>query len=998
MNSIRPKHQVSRPAKRMTAICTIAALLGLAAFSLLEHVTAAEPAETSASEPEMRLRLKDGSFSVGTLVPTKTENHFGWKTEGFKSTLDFDIAALRSVAALNLEEDKELPPAGESQLVELIDGGVLAGKLLRLDQRELTLESEILGEITVDRSRITTITDASYSGKIVYQGPLEQEHWNVTSGSSWDFIGGALVSEKQGAVVVGDVGMPAKAQIDLVLSWSGTPDFVLSMGSSANNKVSRAEQVPAAARLEVWDKQLALVREVDGGADIALVSDLTGANPRVELQVLIDQVEGVITVCDSHGRPLDTVTAKSPREAIRSAVHLVNHGDSLTLESFEVREWDGRRRMAAGSENGTVLTAGGKELQATISSFDAESGMYLLDVRDDSPTKIAIDRLRRGDCSTPKGSETSVAKSAEEKDGSEENTPPPVTQPSALGAEGEDDEPDASNEANDESQAKSDEEAVEEFAFPVEVILKDRTRFSGRLLPSEGGAGLAMQVAGLRSTTGSEIRFSPDQLRGVIGPEKRYSSPLGAHRNGTLKLLETQLAGYLLEDSPENSDTALLWRPHTSNNAAEILPSSSGAIVYRRQLPRVMRTNTINIGGLPEANRRKTDPEDSEGREIMFRTGDAIAGVVTSVDERGMYFKSSQTTTTFSEHERVQHVWLNEQLSGPDYSKKDMERLKTVPRAQKNDPPTHLLVAVNGDFLRGRLVKFDGKILTVEVRLEILQVPAERVAKIVWLHDRDWEEEENTEADEQPSEELEPFRVHAINSADKGLTFKPRDLDGGNLAGESDLLGGCSIHVDQINQILFGRNIGDRVREYNNDPWTLSLAQYPRIYLEDDSQGDGNIGTQSSMVGNAAQDFGLKDLQGESWRLSKQKGKVIVLDFWASWCGPCMSTMPLVEEAVAELKSDQLQLVAVNIQEAKGRVESAVERLELDAKVLLDVDGEVAAAYQANAIPQTVIIDATGQVTHVFVGGGARMVSQFSAALKTVLGIDTDESAEAETN
>lgn len=231
-------------------------------------------------------------------------------------------------------------------------------------------------------------------------------------------------------------------------------------------------------------------------------------------------------------------------------------------------------------------------------------------------------------------------------------------------------------------------------------------------------------------------------------------------------------------------------------------------------------------------------------------------------------------------------------------------------------------------------------------------------------------------------------------AGDRGLTFQPQQVRAGTISGRSELLGDCSIDIQQINQLLFG-DIALRVREFRQDPWTLSLAQYPRVYLESEDDGSGGtIGTSSAMVGEAAPDFGLKTLSGDAFRLRAQRDRVVVLDFWASWCGPCMQTMPMVDEVVNELGSDQVHLVAVNIQESPDRVAAAVERLQLGATVLLDVDGEVAAAYEANAIPQTVIIDRDGNVTHVFIGGGSRFVSQFRAALKTVLGLPDDAPAD----
>ena len=94
--------------------------------------------------------------------------------------------------------------------------------------------------------------------------------------------------------------------------------------------------------------------------------------------------------------------------------------------------------------------------------------------------------------------------------------------------------------------------------------------------------------------------------------------------------------------------------------------------------------------------------------------------------------------------------------------------------------------------------------------------------------------------------------------------------------------------------------------------------------------------------------------------------------------------MPLVEEAVGQLGSDKVQLVAVNIQETAARAQAAVDRLKMTSTVLLDSDGQAAAAYAANAIPQTVIIDRAGKVTHVFVGG-PKFVAQFKQALAAVV-------------
>ena len=137
------------------------------------------------------------------------------------------------------------------------------------------------------------------------------------------------------------------------------------------------------------------------------------------------------------------------------------------------------------------------------------------------------------------------------------------------------------------------------------------------------------------------------------------------------------------------------------------------------------------------------------------------------------------------------------------------------------------------------------------------------------------------------------------------------------------------------------------------------------------SSGSGEeSGESNALIGKPAPDFQLTTLDGQTVSLASLKGKVVVLDFWATWCAPCIDSLPHLAKLEAERRNAGAKIFAVNMEEPKAKVESFLKSRKIDVPVLLDAEGEVAEKYSIVSIPQTVVIGKDGLVKRVFVGWG----------------------------
>jgi thiol-disulfide isomerase/thioredoxin len=118
-----------------------------------------------------------------------------------------------------------------------------------------------------------------------------------------------------------------------------------------------------------------------------------------------------------------------------------------------------------------------------------------------------------------------------------------------------------------------------------------------------------------------------------------------------------------------------------------------------------------------------------------------------------------------------------------------------------------------------------------------------------------------------------------------------------------------------------------------------------------------------------APDFTLNLLNGKKFNLSDYKNKnIIILDFWATWCKPCVKALPILAQTAKKYKDKDVIFYAVNQAENKNQITSFLEKNNINCNVILDTKNKAAKLYQVKAIPQTVIIDKNGIIQIVHVG------------------------------
>lgn len=138
-------------------------------------------------------------------------------------------------------------------------------------------------------------------------------------------------------------------------------------------------------------------------------------------------------------------------------------------------------------------------------------------------------------------------------------------------------------------------------------------------------------------------------------------------------------------------------------------------------------------------------------------------------------------------------------------------------------------------------------------------------------------------------------------------------------------------------------------------------------------------------IGKPAPDFTLKSMSGTNLNLTEQRGTIIVINFWASWCGPCRTEMPVLQDFYDKYQDLGVSVWGVNVEQENQAGRDFLADLNLTFPILFDASNTLSATYQVEAMPTTIIIDRDGLVRYAYKGYKPGYEKKYAKAIKKLI-------------
>ncbi|QDV75420.1 Thiol:disulfide interchange protein CycY precursor [Planctomycetes bacterium K2D] len=760
-----------------------------------------------------------------------------------------------------------------------------------------------------------------------------------------------------------------------------------------------------AFRLETVSDYLVAVRETDEATNLTIIRKLDKGAGRVSLLLYLDQPQNRLVVTSLRKEQLAELSVDCGENPLESGVLLTNREGDIQLDKLYVSEWNGESPTTDRTDQPSVTLTDGKIVYGEVVGYQPDDKKLLFAKPPERHAPAEKDVEPDADASPAEEQPEET-----EEEGADETLTGDQTQPAA---EPDSEEPDSEEPTSEETpnEVALDDIAYIYFALPQSPSAAPARPDNLLTVVSHEGlriTGVARGVANQELSLSSESLEQPLHLPlSEIRSVRTFAQPQPVEQKWSVPRLEVeglQTSGELTGAEASPGGSCLLWRPQGSRNAVALRNDASGRIDFRLPkeskpddptlTPRRRQPNNGIFGAIgaifsrkqATSTSRESHPTPSQPAMMYLRLGDKIPCKIDRIDEQGVFFSSPYSNADFATHENIKAIELV--IRGVDgrLTSDRRDHLLTLPRMRAQNPPTHLLVSTRGDYVRCRLLRLTEKTADVEIGLEETQLDRSRIARIIWLDPPPDEDDEPTSKKAEELGAADQLRVQAVRRDGVRLTFRLQAFETPSeeepagaskdaapaLVGASDVLAACVVKLADIDVLLFGDRIEQAAAELSYQRWKMRHAIEPRDVIEGESE---DVSAGFPLVGLQAPELQLPFFnqgdrkQRKEFKVVDYKGDVLILDFWASWCGPCMQAMPKLQQIGNDYADKGVHVVAVNLQDSAEEIRAALLRLKIEPTIALDRDGVAAQRYQVTGIPQTVLIDREGNVANVFVGG-----------------------------
>ena len=937
-------------------------LFCLLASCLFEQADAQQADAKQADDSLSVLRIQGGDTYRGKLAPSQNPQQLLWNCPSFLEPIAFPWDALQLVQVQDSSGDPtESSPLGKNPFcAELKTGEVVSGELVSIQPDRIELEVPQVGKVSLAtenlRYLLRIIPGGSQAVEVLSAQDWEQVLPATRNGraTKWYLKAGEISTDTSGTTISQWAQLPELATIDLDVAWDqASPNWWMTLGEPRRMEL----QVRKLQNKKLLNVTLLLENSAD--ADVTTIQLPYEEDQSIKLRLLCDATKGVYV--------------------------LMKDNQVLGRLKGNIKErFVGRTKVSFTNTALGVLTL--RDLRISRNAFSIPS--EAAEVEPNRPANGQFEWMTKAR-GTFFGS---ILNAPADNDGQGSVKVQGIAQtPITLGFE-----------------------EIERIEFPLETALPNQVttveltngmRFASSAIQSRTEAsfeGIDIDVAGKKLPVAlSQIkRISKRPLPILEDPQPKTiaeAQKIVVQRLITDDAVSTGRIASVSQHTPGSK--TFTWLAKNAVAPVALNPRADGAIeplvtqlagsTQKRTKPTENLAN-VRTDTPPNENDvgRPLKPEDPS---LFLFSGDCFPAMVRRGDAEEFFFESTLFPKQSIEQALVRGVRFVDYRGVDKIDRATRLRLLTLPRVQRNNPPSHLVVSRDGDLLRGKLIHFDRDQLVVDVRGEQRTILVKNIAELIALDPAPKLEQPNEPTEStQPTEPTQP--TDPAQSADSAepqvpapiasndvyqiileqgarVSIVPESVDAEELKGTHPQLGECSLPWSSVVRISLGDAIAVDASQNRYGKWKLQHAPDPKFVSESEGGNDRpNDTPQMRMIGQGAPEFDLMKIDGTPFKLKENRGKILIVDFWATWCGPCIRSIPSLIEISKEYKEAGVELVLVNCEEPETRVRPFLERLKSIPTVVLDTDGTVSKQYNVAAIPQTVLIDRDGGIVEVLVG------------------------------